>query len=337
MSKLISAPVGIRFKVHNVANFQKDQQTVSNLLFKIPMEFGGKGPTSANAPGRWLAAVLAGPNKSCPKEIADAIWDFQVHWKNQGVFKNIDGVADPDGNTIKLMEKLVGAPPHPLDPIPTPVSPERPELPKPKTVISEPRIPGTWQITSVSSFAVGELGMLGLLKLQITQPDGKVFEVKAYGAGFGFGIDPSSLAKVLKGVGSAATPAVQFALKELSNMILKGIGFNLGDYIQMMGGSLNQMTRGQIIPNPLNQYIGGPRVPTRYGLVGGIGGAQMMMYSAGASVVGGFEGGVVLMGPSALSGIQAEFVGCYGLAGLTAKISAGATGMLYNIYGDTDV
>jgi hypothetical protein len=340
VSKLISAPVGIRFKVHNVANFQKDQQTVSDLLFKIPMQYGGKGPPRPNAPGRWRVAVLAGPNKSCPKEIADAIWEFQVHWKNKGVFKNIDGVADPDGNTIKLMEKLVGAPPHPLDPFPKPgipVTPVAPETPKPKVILTNPRIGGSWQITSVTSFAIGEVGMLGYLKLQITQPDGKVFEAKAYGAGFGVSVDPVSLAKWIKGVAPFTEPATKIAMAQLASMLAKGVGFNIGDYLQTFGISLTQMTRGQIIANPINQYIGKPRVPSRYGLVGGVGGAQMLMISVGAGIGFGVEGGVVLMGPQANSGLLAEYVGCYGLGGLTAKVGGGATGMLYNIYSDIDV
>ena len=57
--------------------------------------------------GAWGNNKFILNNGSCPKPLADAIWDFQLHWKNRGVFKNIDGVVDRDGNTIKKMNGLI--------------------------------------------------------------------------------------------------------------------------------------------------------------------------------------------------------------------------------------
>jgi len=73
---------------------------VITLLSEIPLLYGGKKEA-------WPAPPLAGPYGFCPKILADAIWDFQSFWKRTGVFKNIDGVVDPGGNTLKQLNFLV--------------------------------------------------------------------------------------------------------------------------------------------------------------------------------------------------------------------------------------
>jgi hypothetical protein len=339
VSKLISAPVGIRFKVHNVANFQKDQQTVSDLLFKIPLQYGGKGPTRAGETGPWLVAVPGGPNKVCRKEIADAILDFQVHWKNKGVFHNIDGVADPDGNTIKLMEKLAGAPSHPLDPIPKPgmpVIPETPETPKPKVILTNPRVGGSWQITSVTSFAVGELYQVGGIKMEITQPEGKKFEIGAVAGGIGASTDPAAIAKWLKNIPGLASPAV---LQGLKLMEARGVGLNIGDYLQWFGLPLSQVTQGRIIGNPIFAFPGAPAQPTRVALVGGtLPGFTVFSANLGAGM--GVEGGIIGFGASGRLNpmiVNSSFIGCYGLGGATLKIGGALSTMFYEITSVTDL
>ena len=98
----LSGPVGLRGRVTNVQNSSDDQQKVIELLSEIPTFYGGKKED-------WAVPPLAGAYGSCPKVLADAIWEFQSWWKRSGVFKNIDGVVDPSGNTLRQLNFLVSA------------------------------------------------------------------------------------------------------------------------------------------------------------------------------------------------------------------------------------
>jgi hypothetical protein len=115
----LSGPVGLRWRVNNVTNASIDKEKVIGLLAAISAKDGGKKET-------WSMRPPAGPSGMCPKNLADAIWDFQTWWKALGVFKNIDGVVDPGGNTLRQLYKLASpggykpVPPGPLPPKPTP-------------------------------------------------------------------------------------------------------------------------------------------------------------------------------------------------------------------------
>lgn len=95
----LSGPVGVRGRIQNTKNSADDQRKVIDLLAAIPSMYGGKKDA-------WPAPPLAGASGSCPKFLCDAIWDFQSFWKRSGVFHNIDGVVDPDGNTLRQLNAL---------------------------------------------------------------------------------------------------------------------------------------------------------------------------------------------------------------------------------------
>lgn len=95
----LRGPVGLRWRTQNVTNNSDDQAKIIDLLFQIPVSDGGKQ-------GVWAVKPLAGADRSCPRELADAIWDFQSHWKRQGVFHHIDGVVDPGMNTLRRLNDL---------------------------------------------------------------------------------------------------------------------------------------------------------------------------------------------------------------------------------------
>lgn len=311
--QVIRGPVGKRHNTQNVTNSAEDQRIVIGLLSSISTEQGGKREA-------WPAPPLAGPPGQCPSFVVDAIWDFQRFWKTKGVFHNIDGVVDPGGRTLKRLNEIVrGAPPAP-PPGPDPSPPRQP-------IISEPRIPGTWQITNVWSLALGEVGQLGGVELEITEPSGKKFVIRAAGAGFGVSIDPISYAKALKVGLKALNPfmgAAAAGLVPIMEMLGKGVVFNIGDYLQKFGVSLSSVTQGRLIANPINQYIGRPTVLSR-SLITGAGIAPFAITSASAGVLAGGEGGVVCMG-----GVLAPVIGCYGSLGVTIKVGGGVQGMLYS-------
>jgi hypothetical protein len=111
MAETIEGPVGVvrpgswwRRPDQKVTNHQRDQQKIIGLLSKISVNDGGKRET-------WSAPPLAGADGMCASSLADGIWDFQVHWKTKGKFKNIDGIVDPKGNTLNQMNVLVGGAP----------------------------------------------------------------------------------------------------------------------------------------------------------------------------------------------------------------------------------
>lgn len=92
----LDGPVGLRGRVAKVKNSNNDQQKVISLLSDIPFAQGGKKDD-------WEVPPLAGPDGVCPQILASAIWDFQSWWKLAGLFKNIDGVVDPGGNTLRYL------------------------------------------------------------------------------------------------------------------------------------------------------------------------------------------------------------------------------------------
>src|SRR3954463_2460849 len=95
----IDGPVGLRFQRQNVKNNASDQAKVIDLLARISMAQGGKKE-------EWSTPPLSGANGACPSFVSAAIWDFQVFWKNKGHFHNIDGVVDPDKNTLAQLNLL---------------------------------------------------------------------------------------------------------------------------------------------------------------------------------------------------------------------------------------
>src|SRR5262245_59539672 len=104
MPAKIAGPVGLRNRSQNVSNNAVDKSTVTELLATISKAQGGKSED-------WTQRPDVGPSGSCPAEIANAIWEFQSFWKQRGVFHNIDGVVDPNGNTIRHLTKLAAAGP----------------------------------------------------------------------------------------------------------------------------------------------------------------------------------------------------------------------------------
>jgi hypothetical protein len=190
------------------------------------------------------------------------------------------------------------------------------------------RVPGTWQVTNVWSAALGEVGQVGTVDLEITQPDNRKFKMRGYGAGFGAGIDPISYLKMLKNAKPAAAPLIE----EIIAMIGKGIGFNIGDYLQKLGVSLPSVTGGRIIPNPLNGLFHRPTEVSRY-LLTEAGKLPFAVVSAGGGAALGAEGGVIFFG---LPDVQANALAIYGSAGVTAKVGIGSQAMLYSLESVTD-
>jgi hypothetical protein len=95
----LDGPVGLRWRTQNVKNYSRDQTKIIDLLKQIPASDGGKKE-------EWATAPLAGADGKCPKLLADAIWDFQKHWKSKGQFRSIDGVVDPAMNTLAKLNAL---------------------------------------------------------------------------------------------------------------------------------------------------------------------------------------------------------------------------------------
>jgi len=82
-----------------IKNLSADQIKIANLLAAIPTAEGGRQEV-------WTINPLVGPDGDCPPLILQAIFDFQSFWKAKGVFHYIDGVVDPLGNTLELMNEL---------------------------------------------------------------------------------------------------------------------------------------------------------------------------------------------------------------------------------------
>lgn len=99
MAVRIDAPVGLRNRVTNVRNAAADQSRIINLLAAIAVSNGGQHEN-------WRVPPLPGPDGTCPQILADAIWNFQVFWKNAGLLRVVDGVVDPDKSTLTRMNDL---------------------------------------------------------------------------------------------------------------------------------------------------------------------------------------------------------------------------------------
>jgi hypothetical protein len=94
----IRHPVGIRNGTTTMTNEQGDVQMVTGLLDRIPQAKGGK----AAAPGQWSA-----DRTTLIRQVATAIVSFQT----ANHLHKTDGVVDPGGTTIKLMNQLAGPAP----------------------------------------------------------------------------------------------------------------------------------------------------------------------------------------------------------------------------------
>jgi hypothetical protein len=239
------------------------------------------------------------------------------------------GFCHPPGNTSRGWVWLGGGAPPPPPPAPTP-----------DPIVHNNRIAGTWQITNMWSLNLGEVGQLGAVEIEITQPDEKKFKMKGYGAGFGVSVDPISYVKALKNLSNLLPGKDPVQLAKVVESLLKGVGFNIGDYLQIFTKALGPLsvTGGRIIPNPVNASRGRPTAVSRYMLAGGGSGMRpFMIGSLGGGVGAGMEGGIVffdtLPGPGIL---DAAAIGVYGSAGVTVKFGAGAQVMYYSNGGSVD-
>ncbi len=97
----LDGPVGFRWKREKVQNLYDDQNYVIGELQQIPSALGGKQEAWA------FGAPSPTANGVCPPDLVDAIFDFQEFWKSQNKLKVADGVCDPRGSTIHLMELAV--------------------------------------------------------------------------------------------------------------------------------------------------------------------------------------------------------------------------------------
>jgi hypothetical protein len=319
----LDGPVGLRWNKVNVDNSAEDQRRVIALLRRIKVSDGGKKEA-------WPAPILDGGDGKCAPILLDAIWTYQRHWQKRGIFKNIDGVVDPGGHTIYRLNLMAGG---------GGAEPGPPDLPS-KLIIRNERVPGTWQVTNVWTASLGEVGLVGGAKVEITQPDGKKFVVSGAGAGVGIGIDPISYAKALtKGLQTLIPffDAAKFGLTPILEMLAKGVGFSLGDYLQLFGMNLLSLTRGVLIANPLNKYIGRPLAVSRYAITEA-GKANFGIASLSGGIGAGGECGLMgfggpVVGPAVL---LCPVLGSYGSIGVTAKVGAGGQYMIYATTGVTD-
>ena len=317
----LQGPVGLRWKKQQVKNTQSDQKKVAALLAAIPGSSGGKK-------NQWYAPPLPGLDGQCTQALADAIWSFQQFWKSRGLFQVIDGTVDPGMHTWQTLVKLAkGQAPMP----PLPSQGEK------KLLNSQPRAPGTWQITNIWSFSLGEVGLLGAVELEITQPDGAKYKLKGTGAGFGWSMDPKGLSDTINKVGGPEAPATLLALLESAS---RGIGFSLGDLLQKIPGAgflTPTTTRGVIISNPLRRVIGLKQRPLSRSLLTGGGNTVFGISSGSANVIAGSETGIVLFGLGGISSAWfADAIAFYGSRGVTIKAGVGVQGMVYNGYSVED-
>src|SRR5258708_19398306 len=112
MAETLSRPVGIvrgserpSWMPKPINDFN-DLAKVITLLRAIPKREGGKKEDWEN-PANMPAIPINGG--SCPQELADAIFDFQVFWRDQGALHVVDGVVDPGKHTLAKMNALVAS------------------------------------------------------------------------------------------------------------------------------------------------------------------------------------------------------------------------------------
>lgn len=151
-------------------NKTSDQQIVIRTLAKIPGSKGGKKE-------EWAGGLPApGGDGLCLRPLADAIWDFQSHWKAAGVFKNIDGVVDPGGNTLRVLNTLVLA---------DSVKATGPNTPMPANTTDLTRLakelrslfpsPSRWTLTNAPGISAGFVASLSVGQLDVKE-DGAAAE-----------------------------------------------------------------------------------------------------------------------------------------------------------------
>jgi hypothetical protein len=100
MAWQLDGPVGMRDRRIPVQNLESDQRKVIDLLSRIPVKDGGRK-------GTWTTPPEPGKSGTCPRVLADAIWGFQLHWRDvKKEFRRIDGVVDRDGNTLRKLNLL---------------------------------------------------------------------------------------------------------------------------------------------------------------------------------------------------------------------------------------
>ena len=90
-------PVGLRNRTTPVTSKKADQRILAALFAKIKPADGGK------------PSLVTGEDGKCPKALADAIWNFQMLWKQRGVVKVADGVVEPNRTTWNKLVELANA------------------------------------------------------------------------------------------------------------------------------------------------------------------------------------------------------------------------------------
>ena len=227
----ISGPVGKRWGENNVTNLNADQRTIISLLAAISVKDGGKKEV-------WTVPPLAGPSGQCPESLKKAIWEFQTWWKALGVFRNIDNVVDPGGNTLKHMNSLLagqgGGRSTPVDPSPPKIGPG---FLQPMFSRMIPR-PTNWKIegTGTLSLSAGEYGLAaGKMTVSNTLNRGSRVPLIMAGGGLslgplpaGYEVAPSDFPSLGSQIHAGPrTPTTTLALEELLGMCLL-IGVSAG-------------------------------------------------------------------------------------------------------------
>ncbi len=304
----LQGPVGLRNRVQQVRNTQRDQKLVAGLLAALPVSRGGKQ-------GVWYAPPLSGPAGICTAALANAIWDFQQFWKSNGLFDHIDGVIDPNQHSWRTLISLAKG--QPVTP------PGEDDV----LIHAEPRDPGSWQITGMWSVARGDASLVGGVKMEITQPDGEKFVLKAAGTGRRFHMGPKDLGDTLAEMkGSPAAVSAAVLVETLSN----GMGFSVAGFMQKLSaGKYAQIrTNGTIYPNPLRALTGFPDLPvSRQTLGNNVFGIASV--SGGALAVSG--AGVVVFGQKSIGAPWlADALAIYGSRGYALRGGGEIAGMVYH-------
>lgn len=174
----LTGPVGLRWGKNNVTNSNEDQRKIIDLLAAIPAKDGGrKEEWSANYP-------LAGPSGQCPRILVHAIWEFQRWWQALGVFRQIDNVVDPGGNTLKQLNKLANQ-----------NGGSGSLRPKPKPAPPEPQVLDDWFVTEFGGYAESVVITLGYSAMQgnvaFTRADGTKYRgaIGMFGLSAGVSLD----------------------------------------------------------------------------------------------------------------------------------------------------